>query len=292
MLVNFLCWGGLIPARAGNTSGGFGVDCGDGAHPRSRGEHCQFSGILRREAGSSPLARGTHCQPLNLIVSVGLIPARAGNTSRLRLLAVRGGAHPRSRGEHRAHGHLPSGCRGSSPLARGTPSTYPTDPDVTGLIPARAGNTRGSLQVQYAKWAHPRSRGEHLIDQNKMTEWGGSSPLARGTRFGCFVVGCVGGSSPLARGTPVARVVHIYFTGLIPARAGNTQSRMYRNSWMRAHPRSRGEHANLSTFWLVDLGSSPLARGTRQGYTPPPTEEGLIPARAGNTARFACQGQF
>ena len=72
--------GGLIPARAGNTT------CEnlqlqlDWAHPRSRGEHLSrpYHGIGSR--GSSPLARGTHAGAGFIEHARGLIPARAGNT--------------------------------------------------------------------------------------------------------------------------------------------------------------------------------------------------------------------
>ena len=52
---------------------------------------------------------------------------------------------------------------GSSPLARGT---YRRAAQLVGrerLIPARAGNMRGTSHGEYWQAAHPRSRGEHLI---------------------------------------------------------------------------------------------------------------------------------
>ena len=73
-------WRGLIPARAGNTTGkGFGVSL-PGAHPRSRGEHLKEIRDALIDDGSSPLARGTLFQPGSAGVIRGLIPARAGNT--------------------------------------------------------------------------------------------------------------------------------------------------------------------------------------------------------------------
>ena len=91
---------GLIPARAGNTDQWKISEIHGGAHPRSRGEHCDTDTVQDREVGSSPLARGT----LDLLHSpslpCGLIPARAGNTQRWEHRARAGWAHPRSRGEH------------------------------------------------------------------------------------------------------------------------------------------------------------------------------------------------
>ena len=91
------------------------------------------------------------------------------------------------------------------------------------------------------------------------------------------------GSSPLARGTPLIPAHQAAAVGLIPARAGNTQRNDGGGSYVRAHPRSRGEHMDLLGILLVAWGSSPLARGTR-ALAPTPTDaKGLIPARAGNT---------
>ena len=71
--------------------------------------------------------------------------------------------------------------------------------------------------------------------------------------------------------------------GLIPARAGNTEHPYRLGCYVRAHPRSRGEHPGHPHRFRLTRGSSPLARGTRgtnQGET---VATGLIPARAGNT---------
>ena len=71
---------GLIPARAGNTEEHEYPNDSFWAHPRSRGEHCQWVNVTSDSLGSSPLARGTQgvlsCPPQGF----GLIPARAGNT--------------------------------------------------------------------------------------------------------------------------------------------------------------------------------------------------------------------
>ena len=92
---------GLIPARAGNTPGLAVHFVGEGAHPRSRGEH------------------GNEL--------VGGVPNRA---------------HPRSRGEHDQRLGMEHWRKGSSPLARGTLKELSLIVGTSGLIPARAGNTR------------------------------------------------------------------------------------------------------------------------------------------------------
>ena len=94
---------------------------------------------------------------------VGLIPARAGNTDRLRAVLEDLGAHPRSRGEHCPGTVRCRGAGGSSPLARGTLSEMTISTRENGLIPARAGNTVFAVSHWLVLRAHPRSRGEHLV---------------------------------------------------------------------------------------------------------------------------------
>ena len=135
-------WLGLIPARAGNTWGIPPLTRCRRAHPRSRGEHPSSTLNAWTHAGSSPLARGTRYLLILLLNSRGLIPARAGNTLHRSQHAHRAGAHPRSRGEHSETSAKRPTCRGSSPLARGTLNGEGSYPLPSGLIPARAGNTR------------------------------------------------------------------------------------------------------------------------------------------------------
>ena len=134
---------------------------------------------------------------------------------------------------------------------------------MSGLIPARAGNTSPCPELPGSSRAHPRSRGEHDYAAVRGIPAGGSSPLARGTR----------------RGAPGVLVYH----GLIPARAGNTSNHVQAASETGAHPRSRGEHKRRSWRFMSGQGSSPLARGTRWTSLPSTSPAGLIPARAGNT---------
>ena len=173
-----------------------------GAHPRSRGEHPLPIRYYPPYQGSSPLARGTPGKISGIIASIGLIPARAGNTGGELFAGGGGGAHPRSRGEHAGRASQTRAQWGSSPLARGTPVCQLCAELVQGLIPARAGNTMFPAWINLTAGAHPRSRGEHSIAPVFDTVRVGSSPLARGTR-----------SQPVPDG-----ITH----GLIPARAGNT----------------------------------------------------------------------
>ena len=153
---------------------------------------------------------------------------------------------------------------GSSPLARGTRAGQFCQRIRHGLIPARAGNTLTDPNRKEPRWAHPRSRGEHVILNDASTVGAGSSPLARGTQADSLGIG------------------HLY--GLIPARAGNTWRSLALRRLQGAHPRSRGEHRHSIPIEREFAGSSPLARGTLCSRLDSRKSTGLIPARAGNTA--------
>ena len=197
--------GGLIPARAGNTSLSPTRSRSVWAHPRSRGEHSTNGQAIPGVEGSSPLARGTHESPVKAWYSRRLIPARAGNTKGAKRNESCIRAHPRSRGEHQSEEYRDICAWGSSPLARGTRDDPPVVTICHGLIPARAGNTGAGTKRAWCTGAHPRSRGEHSSLHASTAVYAGSSPLARGT-------------------LDVPDIVERAYR-LIPARAGNTASR-------------------------------------------------------------------
>ena len=111
--------------------------------------------------------------------------------------------------------------------------------------------------------AHPRSRGENPL------EW--AAPTARW------------GSSPLTRGKPRRASPTASCTGLIPAHAGKTASAGARSEAVRAHPRSRGENAEIGVRTPAAKGSSPLTRGKLTCPDEQLIKLGLIPAHAGKT---------
>ena len=90
------------------------------AHPRSRGEHLLKSAQAKIFRGSSPLARGTRPDRVERATARRLIPARAGNIRKKRIMTFSASAHPRSRGEHSFANLRAPFTVGSSPLARGT----------------------------------------------------------------------------------------------------------------------------------------------------------------------------
>ena len=174
----------------------------------------------------------------------GIIPAYAGNT-RWMIPPVRArGDHPRVCGEHCGEHSASFGVLGSSPRMRGTHSRCRRAANVTGIIPAYAGNTMMTPRLTTATWDHPRVCGEH-------------DPLVPSV---CDVLG----SSPHMRGTRLNRPWYKMSGGIIPAYAGNTDGRIV---LIRRH-----------------RGSSPHMRGTPCRRTHLVRQKGIIPAYAGNTS--------
>ena len=195
----------------------------------------------------------------------GFIPAHAGKTVGHRLQHQDRRAHPRSRGEnicpngcpapHRAHPRSRgenggwdtpiSDWRGSSPLTRGKHLCADAVTWDQGLIPAHAGKTCLAGLVGAHSEAHPRSRGENLVQALRFQR----------------------------------------STWLIPAHAGKTSTVSARPPRTGAHPRSRGENWRVAACSSLRAGSSPLTRGKHDLDVGHARRWGLIPAHAGKTCR-------
>ena len=214
-------------------------------HPRSRGVYAFAISTLTEAFGSSPLARGLPIVIRAVHGACRIIPARAGFTTQVNLNDATVADHPRSRGVYVRQIRKWIAGAGSSPLARGLLCVLLDAEEQLRIIPARAGFTRTHRLLHPAAPDHPRSRGVYGIP-------------------GVILVGRIG-SSPLARGLPV------------PIDHG-----------MRAdpdHPRSRGVYYRRHGDVLCHPGSSPLARGLPQIVPKLTDRSGIIPARAGFTAK-------
>ena len=153
--------------------------------------------------------------------------------------------------------------QGSSPLARGLHCKGSGHLRSLRIIPARAGFTL--LIVVMHRWGkdHPRSRGVYGVRHRpKLTDRG---------------------SSPLARGLPPRSRFRGRGRGIIPARAGFTQSGDVGIIHAVDHPRSRGVYHGHRLENPRRQGSSPLARGLRRGDYQAAIAGRIIPARAGFT---------
>ena len=216
--------------------------------------------------GSSPLARGLRAPSGVWGGRSGIIPARAGFTTRETNRPPRAPDHPRSRGVYGGAARGRCLGPGSSPLARGLHLRPARPLRHGGIIPARAGFTCRPRRGRLGGGDHPRSRGVYCDHETKMAAVPGSSPLARGLRRG---VACP------RRGW-----------GIVPARAGFTHPSCQDPSPRRDHPRSRGVYRGATPPAQLLQGSSPLARGLPVADQPCGVPAGIIPARAGFTCAW------
>ena len=207
--------------------------------------------------------RGTQGAFRNPRTASGIIPAYAGNTTRLNVMAVSVRDHPRVCGEHRQGILGADGRRGSSPRMRGTLMAQRATALALGIIPAYAGNTPHSMWKLLLPRDHPRVCGEHWQINRKQPQLTGSSPRMRGTLLGSIRA--------------------LAFGGIIPAYAGNTAERYLEIAVRRDHPRVCGEHICPCPSAVIMPGSSPRMRGTRIGILIMYETFGIIPAYAGNT---------
>ena len=192
-----------------------------------------------------------------------IIPARAGSTHGLHLYTHQVRDHPRSCGEHPLLILMLYTTLGSSPLVRGAQVVCWYVVVMERIIPARAGSTNQFNRRCGPGRDHPRSCGEHSILKLCLTS--------------------LKGSSPLVRGAPKMSNIKLMTVGIIPARAGSTQSRFRHLRSMRDHPRSCGEHPAAHDGLLHVPGSSPLVRGALEGVIVDYKSARIIPARAGST---------
>ena len=231
----------LIPACAGQTPPYYGMRTYIPSHPRLRGADVGLSTPQVDDYLSSPLARGRPICGRDRHAVEPLIPACAGQTSRMvdakRLLD----SHPRLRGADIPHGAVEIPLPLSSPLARGRRDPEPPRSSLSSLIPACAGQTPAAATCSLWKPSHPRLRG---ADKQRAAKWPRHSL-----------------SSPLARGRQLKAISVQSSSPLIPACAGQTRRHPPRRCRLPSHPRLRG--ADNKTITLVDKTtlSSPLARG-------------------------------
>ena len=193
---------GIIPAYAGSTwrRTGRRRRCRD--HPRIRGEHTDYAAEISEWKGSSPHTRGAPSWRRLVAERCGIIPAYAGSTVPIALMATAFADHPRIRGEHALRASSQGTLLGSSPHTRGARRLLRRGRRRQGIIPAYAGSTSKNRAPTPPAKDHPRIRGEHA--------W---PALASAVSVG---------SSPHTRGAPANRMGSHQNGRIIPAYAGST----------------------------------------------------------------------
>ena len=209
-------------------------------HPRSRGVYPGSPSGIVPPSGSSPLARGLRNGEFKTWRERRIIPARAGFTGRRRRRRSRPPDHPRSRGVYRYRTHAYKEAYGSSPLARGLPTTDTPSLGERGIIPARAGFTCNTQTM---------SLPPH-----------GSSPLARGLPSMAGVLR-MGRRIIPARAGFTAQLVGTFFSSRDHPRSRGVYACRILGVCVGDHPRSRGVYTMVVSTLRARAGSSPLARG-------------------------------
>ena len=115
---------GIIPAHAGLTIEARLAFNSPRDHPRACGAHwLEYIGAII-PGGSSPRMRGSQGIGRNIAKVVGIIPAHAGLTHRLRNCLDPRGDHPRACGAHAILMRTILAREGSSPRMRGSPILF------------------------------------------------------------------------------------------------------------------------------------------------------------------------
>ena len=131
------------------------------------------------------------------------------------------------------------------------------------IIPARAGQTTSCTSHSKSRPDHPRACGANDYDKDAPIVRTGSSPRVRGKLE----------RQQLADGTE----------RIIPARAGQTWTRVRYGIRTPDHPRACGANVDVSFAVIWCAGSSPRVRGKRRARLRRPYWGRIIPARAGQT---------
>ncbi len=217
-------------------------------------------------AGSSPRVRGAEWNGLNVTVTFGIIPARAGSSSPCCAPTASSRDHPRACGEQLFLPLTYQGPAGSSPRVRGAGSALNLTENRLGIIPARAGSSlRATTAIPWRR-DHPRACGEQPPCKSSSSQAPGSSPRVRGAGTS------TNGGHVLA--------------GIIPARAGSSCLCRRHHTRRRDHPRACGEQLRALNKQLYSQGSSPRVRGAAAQTARTCPALGIIPARAGSSLLF------
>ena len=192
-----------------------------------------------------------------------IIPAHAGQTTRVRYGRQAASDHPRACGANPCLVNVVSDCAGSSPRMRGKLATRICRTANQRIIPAHAGQTMAEPGFLATITDHPRACG------------------ANPTPIRPIIAGV--GSSPRMRGKPRRRGRHALRGRIIPAHAGQTSSTYTESSWITDHPRACGANPQIFTDKEYMIGSSPRMRGKLHQVQRATYADRIIPAHAGQT---------
>ena len=253
----------IIPAHAGQT---YRYGCGrhrQPDHPRACGANPVRTVPSLWASGSSPRMRGKHLDRGQRRQHVRIIPAHAGQTTRVYRKHVETADHPRACGANRRCAMVRQLAYGSSPRMRGKLSPTTSRYNFPRIIPAHAGQTAPYVHRTFCRADHPRACGANHDCVRPLFRPFGSSPRMRGKH-------AVAGAA--------RRVVRI-----IPAHAGQTCGGRRGPACSADHPRACGANIGVDVSDAFGCGSSPRMRGKLPCARSGRRLRRIIPAHAGQT---------
>ena len=198
-----------------------------------------------------------------VVMGERIIPAHAGQTTRVYRKHVETADHPRACGANRRCAMVRQLAYGSSPRMRGKLSPTTSRYNFPRIIPAHAGQTAPYVHRTFCRADHPRACGANGGANCRRWHAIGSSPRMRGKH-------AVAGAA--------RRVVRI-----IPAHAGQTSGLTYPMPSVADHPRACGANDFISDIVASLCGSSPRMRGKPERLFVRACRPRIIPAHAGQT---------
>ena len=263
-----------IPAHAGETTIGRIARGATRVHPRACGGNIESPVRRPMLRGPSPRMRGKRHAVDRRWFPPGSIPAHAGETSAWRQSAATAGVHPRAcggndvrtgdgvttrgpsprmRGKQRSESHVglpvhPRACGGnieSSAARRPIPSQRmrgkrhaTVDRDLSGSIPAHAGETSAWRQPAAIRGVHPRACGGNALHDPALILVRGPSPRMRGKPLMIHLRDIH--PSPRMRGKRYSHQRVSVVPRSIPAHAGETSFQRCGVARLEVHPRACG----------------------------------------------------
>ncbi len=252
-----------IPAWAGETIAAASSRSFSVVYPRVGGGNGSESISAAPTRGLSPRGRGKHKLVGRDFLARRSIPAWAGETFRSGCSGTSLSVYPRVGGGNGSRRATDAAAKGLSPRGRGKPPAPIRSARSTRSIPAWAGET-GCL------WAALRGRPVY--------------PRVGGGNAGlCGTAPSVPGLSPRGRGKPDLHRQRQSQARSIPAWAGETAPSYMRFAHTEVYPRVGGGNCPYCGADHYNDGLSPRGRGKLRRYRHTRTEEGSIPAWAGET---------
>ena len=170
----------ITPACAGKRMVFAGRKSRTWDHPRVCGEKVSSTSPIKCLKGSPPRMRGKVPQPGVEGCRLGITPACAGKSCRLRQLHGAYRDHPRVCGEKKKLSPNFTVYEGSPPRVRGKELRVETCFSHDGITPAYAGKRVSRSRAKTGEWDHPRVCGEKTpFSENSFTK-SGSPPRMRG----------------------------------------------------------------------------------------------------------------